>query len=156
MFTGTGQPGQIARISPDGSTIDNPWITLPGDGGLMRGQLQFDRTGIFGGDLIVTTTAGHLWRGNAAREPTFITNLVGPDLEGLTVVPDDPLKYGPWSGKILVGDENIDAVYAIDTAGNVETFHLGVRPENIMVVPAGENFFGVDYFGGKLYGASAS
>ena len=68
MFTGTGQPGQIARISPDGSTIDNPWITLPGETGLMRGQLQFDRTGVFDGDLIVTTTAGHLWRVTSAGD----------------------------------------------------------------------------------------
>ena len=30
-FTGTGRPGEIARISPDGSTALIPWVTLPGE-----------------------------------------------------------------------------------------------------------------------------
>src|SRR2546426_12632414 len=29
LFTGTGVPGAIARIAPDGSAALNPWITLP-------------------------------------------------------------------------------------------------------------------------------
>ncbi len=156
MVTGTGVPGQIARISPDGSSMENPWVVLPGESGRMRGQLQFDRTGVFGGDLIVTTTAGHLWRVTSAGEATFLATLVGDDLEGLTVVPNDPDRYGPWAGKILVGDEDIDAVYAVDAAGQVTTYHLGIRPENIMIVPPGENFYGVDYYGNALMGASAS
>jgi RHS repeat-associated protein len=157
MYVGTGVPGNIARVSPDGSTIQNPWLVLPGEPGLLRGQLQFDRTGGFGGDLLVTTTAGHLWRVNAAGEPTLIaSNIPGGDVEGLTAVPNDPDRYGPWAGKILVGDEGVDAINAIDASGNMTSYQLGVRPENIHVVPAGENFFGVDYYGGALYGASAS
>jgi hypothetical protein len=26
LFTGAGTPGVIARISPDGNTVQNPWI----------------------------------------------------------------------------------------------------------------------------------
>jgi hypothetical protein len=33
LITGTGEPGVIARISPDGSSIQNPWVTLPGERG---------------------------------------------------------------------------------------------------------------------------
>ena len=157
MFTGNGQAGHITRISPDGSTIENPWIILPGEPGLMRGQLQFDRTGVFNGDLIVSTTAGHIWRVTPAGDATMVADLhLGGDWEGLTTVPNDPLRYGPWAGKILTGDENRDGIYAVDATGDVTLFPLLMRPENIHVIPAGENFFGVDYFGGALYGASAS
>jgi RHS repeat-associated protein len=157
MFTGNGQAGHITRISPDGSTIENPWIILPGEPGLMRGQLQFDRTGVYNGDLIVSTTAGHIWRVTPAGDATMVADLhLGGDFEGLTTVPNDPLRYGPWAGKILTGDENRDGIYAVDDTGEVTLYPLLMRPENIHLVPPGENFFGVDYFGGTLYGASAS
>ena len=156
LYTGTGAQGVIARISPDGSTIDNPWVTLPGETGLMRGQLQFDRTGLYGGDLIVTTTAGHLWRVTAAGEPTMLASLGCPDCEGLTVAPNDPDRYGPWAGRILIGDEATDAVWAVDATGDVQVVHIGLFPENINIVPANENFFGVDFGSGFVMGASAS
>ena len=62
FFTGNGVDGQITRISPDGSTILNPWVDLPGGGnGLMRGSLHVDRTGVWGGDLLAVTTSGQVW-----------------------------------------------------------------------------------------------
>ena len=36
MLTGTGAPGVIARVSPDGSTIVNPWVQLAGETGVLR------------------------------------------------------------------------------------------------------------------------
>jgi RHS repeat-associated protein len=157
MLVGTGSPGTIARVSSDGSTIEDPWVVLPGEAGLLRGQLFLDRTGLYGGDLMVTTTAGNLWRVTSAGDATRIpATLQGGFLEGLATVPDDPVKYGPWAGKILIGDENVDAIEAVDPQGNTTTTQLGIRPEDIMVVPANENFFGVDYFGGAVWGASAS
>ena len=131
-------------------------MVLPGENGLLRGQLQLDRTGVFGGDLLVTTTAGHLWRVTSAGEPTRSSHVPRRLLEGLAAVPDDPVNYGPWAGKILIGDEGVDAIYAVDATANVTSYQLGVFPENIMIVPANENFFGVDYFGSALWGASAS
>ena len=54
------------NITSGGGTVQNPWVRLPGESGLMRGSLYIDRTGVFGGDLIVVTTAGGVWRVNAA------------------------------------------------------------------------------------------
>src|SRR4030095_6885952 len=72
LFTGNGIDGQITQISPDGSSIINPWVSLPGAGnGLMRGSLYVDRTGVYGGDVIAVTTAGEVWRINSAGVPTF-------------------------------------------------------------------------------------
>lgn len=105
VFLPSGVNGVIVRISANGSTITNPWPTLPGEKGHIHGGLHFDETGVFGGDLIVSTTRGNVWRVNSSGTSTLITKVgsVGsPDLEGLTTVPNDPGKYGPWAGKIVV------------------------------------------------------
>src|ERR1051325_4624261 len=68
VFTGNGKPGQIVRISADGNTVTNPWVTLPGEPFLLRGSLYVDRSCVFNGDLIVVTgngsdpDGGNVWR----------------------------------------------------------------------------------------------
>jgi RHS repeat-associated protein/uncharacterized repeat protein (TIGR01451 family) len=156
MLTGSGVPGVIVRISPDGTKVQNPWVTLPGEGGLLRGQLYIDRTGIFGGDLIVATTTGNIWRVNSSGVPTFLANLGVSTVEGLLTVPDDPLRYGPWAGKIIAGSENLPRVFAIDPQGNVTSYDLGIAPEHIKPVNANENYFGVDFSAQTLWGLPAS
>ena len=89
LFTGTGVAGQVARISPDGSTVLLPWITLPGETGLLRGALHMDETGVFGGDLLVATDAGSLWRVDGFGNATLVGS-AGTALEGLMTLPDDP------------------------------------------------------------------
>jgi hypothetical protein len=91
-------------VSPDGSTIQNPWVTLA-DAGLMRGGLFQDRYCVAGGDLIVVTTAGGVWRIKSDGTKRQLASL-GVHLEGVTTIPNDPARYGPWAGKILTGAEN--------------------------------------------------
>ena len=155
LFVGTGVPGVIARISADGLTVMNPWVTLPGETGLMRGSLHVDRFGVFGGDLIAVTTRGGVWRITSSGTPTLLANL-GPHLEGVTTVPADVPKYGPWSGKILIGAEGLGRIYTVDTAGASAFYTLGINPEDIDIIPAGQNFYGVDFSGRTLGGAPAS
>lgn len=38
LFTSTGTPGFIARISPDGNTVQHPWIALRNEKGLVVGS----------------------------------------------------------------------------------------------------------------------
>ena len=155
LFTGTGVAGRIARISPDGATVLNPWVTLPAEPGLMRGSLHIDRTGVWGGDLIVVTTAGGVWRVTAAGVPTKVAQIT-THLEGLVTVPDDTTRYGPWAGKILIGAEAQTRIYSVSTSGSVTPYNLGIQPEDIEIVPANENFFGVDFGGSRLMGAPPS
>lgn len=91
LFVGNGVDGQIVRVSPDGSVIDNPWVDLPGSAnGLMRGSLYVDRTGVFNYNLIVATTDGEVWEVDASGNATMIADLAGVHLEGLITVPDAP------------------------------------------------------------------
>lgn len=151
LFTGTGVPGVVARIAYDGATVQNPWVTLPNETGLVGG-LDVDRTGVYGGDLIVVTTQGNVWRISPAGAATRVAQLEAM-LAGVTTVPDDAAKYGPWAGKILVGAKEQNNIYAIDTAGNVVAHMLGMIPEDIHIIPAHENFYGIDSAGAKIWGA---
>jgi hypothetical protein len=155
LFTGTSVPGAIARITADGSSIQNPWVILPDETGLLDGGLNLDRTGVFGGDLIAVTTLGGVWRIAASGQATRIADL-DTRLEGVTVVPNDLDRYGPWAGKILTGAKEQGLVYAIDPQGTATSYEFGVNPEDITVIPAHENFYGVDPDEQKIWGAPAN
>ena len=84
-------------------------MTLPGETGLFSGQLWIDQTGVWGGDLIVATTAGDVWRvtpNGSATEFALLGGDSNSNWEGLTAVPDNATLYGPLAGKILVGEED--------------------------------------------------
>ncbi len=152
LFTSTGVAGVIARVSASGAAVQNPWVTLPGETGGIGG-LYIDRTGVYGGDLLVVTTTGGVWRVNAAAEATKIASL-DTRLAGVTALPDDPDRYGPWSGKILAGAKDQSRLYTIDSQGQTSSQQLDVQPQDIDLVPAQENFFAVDTVSRKVWGAS--
>ncbi len=157
LFTGNGVDGQIVKISADGSQITNPWVDLPGtNNGLMRGSLYVDRVGTFGGDLIVVTTTGEVWRVNTAGVPTAVTVPKGVHLEGMIVVPDFPVRYGPLAGKIIAGAENEGLMWIISPDGTSTTMNVGVNIEDIDLVMPNENFFGVNFGTSRLLGAAAA
>ena len=156
LFVGNGVDGQIVRISPDGAVVTNPWVDLPGDNnGLMRGSLYVDRTGVFGGDLIVATTDGEVWSIDSVGAPTLLADLPGVHLEGLVTVPDAPARFGPLAGTIIAGAENEGLIYTIQADGTVYSFNVGVTVEDIDIVEPFENFFGINYGTSSLLGASS-
>jgi len=154
LFVGNGVDGQITRLTNGGATVINPWVSLPGAGnGLIRGSLHVDRTGVWGGDLIVVTTGGEVWRINSAGVPTFVAD-VNTHLEGLSTVPNDPAKYGILAGKIIAGAEGQGRLYYFDTSGSWSFMNPGVNIEDIDLIPANENFFGVNFGTNTILGAT--
>jgi hypothetical protein len=78
LFTGAGTPGIVARVKPDGSAVQTSWVVLSDQHGVdagLPGGLHVDRTGVFGGDLIVVTTQGGVWRVNSAGAPARLASL---------------------------------------------------------------------------------
>jgi hypothetical protein len=156
LFTGNGVDGQILRITNNGATVINPFVDLTGGGnGLMRGSLFVDRSGVWGGDLIAVTTAGEVWRINSAGTATSVAS-VGTHLEGVITVPNDVAKYGPLAGKIIAGAEGLARLYTFDTGGAVNFFNMGFGIEDIDMIDANENFFGVNFGTSRILGAPAS
>ncbi len=160
VFAGADTPGAIIRISPAGSFDQNPWVTLPGETGLVRG-LYFDNRNspagssenVFAGALIAVTSSGGVWRidssGNA-RRVAMVTSTTGGGAEtpvafdAVTLAPNDTEKYGAMAGKILALAGRQGLIYAVDAEGRVESFDPGVsHANNLLVIPANENFFGV-------------
>jgi hypothetical protein len=155
LFVGNGIDGEIVRITDNGNSVINPWVSLPGDGnGLLRGSLHHDRTGVFGGDLLAVTTGGEFWRITSDGTPVLLAD-VDNHLEGLAVVPNDPDRYGPLAGKAIAGAEHSGQLFAVDVAGVVSSFQLTVAVEDIDIVPPNENFFGVAFSLGQILGAPA-
>lgn len=158
LYFGTGMPGVIARLSNGGKTLTNPWVRLPRERGLLRGGLSQDLACVAGGDLIVTTTAGNVWRVNAAGTARKLASkLASQTLEGPITVPKNSARYGPWSGQILAGDELTGVMWSIDpTTGKASRSSIRIPlVEAVLVVPPNENFFGVDFGGSALVGAPA-
>ncbi len=160
VYFGTGTPGVIAKLSADGTTLTDPWVTLPNEGGLLRGGLFQDVYCVAGGDLIVTTTAGDVWRVTSAGVATEVASSVGQVLEGPTTVPDNPVRYGPWARQILVSDEANGVIWSIDPTTGITGHWDGGgafgSAEGVHVVPPNQNFFGVDFADGMIQGAAAS
>ncbi len=158
LFVGNGLDGQIVRITDNATTIVNPWADLPGDNnGLMRGGLFVDRTGLFGGDLLVATTAGEIWRVNNAGN-VVLPRLaaVGTHLEGAQIVPNAPARYGPLAGKFITGAEaTMGLIYAVGPDGVVASYDVNVDIEDIEIIYPKENFFGVNFGTSTLLGAGA-
>ncbi len=154
VFTGSGKDGEIVRISADGKKIDNPWVSLGAGTGLMRGSLYVDRTGVFGGDLIVATTVGKIYRVTSAGVAKLVAEIPGTHLEGLIVVPNAPARYGPIAGHIIVGAEAVHLMYAISKTGKVTSYSIGVDVEDLDMLEPHENFFGSNYGTSRLLGVS--
>ncbi|HEX9919170.1 MAG TPA: hypothetical protein VGA87_08385, partial [Pyrinomonadaceae bacterium] len=152
ILTSTGTPGTVARISANGASVQNPWVMLPEETGDITG-LHIDRTGIFGGDLLVVTSVGGVWRVKSTAVPTRVASL-GTRLAGVTVIPADPERYGPWAGKAIVGAKEQASVYAVNAQGQAEALLVGVNPQDLDIVPAHENFYALDTAGRKLLGAT--
>lgn len=175
LFAGNGRDGEIIRISSDGNTIDNPWVSLPGSNNGLPWGLYVDRTGIYGGDLIVVTNGGEVWRIDSEKNLTqladvipYNTNfggLIGDDyrhnFEAVITLPDDP-QYGPWAGKIVAGvNYNNGRIYAFDNSGYVGEWNLGLPDterlvEDLDLIPENENFYIVDYRSNSIYGVTSS
>ncbi len=156
LFVGNGVDGQIVRITNDGKTVINPWVDLPGDNnGLIRGSLYVDRTGVWGGDLLVVTTVGQVWRITKDGKPTMVA-AVGVHLEGAAVAPNKPARFGPLAGKLIVGAEEQATIYAFGSDGKYDTYMLGPAVEDVDIINPHENFFGVNFGTSHLLGAESA
>ncbi|MDX2029471.1 MAG: putative Ig domain-containing protein [Blastocatellia bacterium] len=169
IFAGTDAIGGIARFTSEGGEMGSPWVTLPGETGLVRG-LAMDAAR---GRLVAVTTRGGIWAIDAAGEATRLAPMVtmnasgGADaeeapvvLEGLAIAPDDAGRYGPWAGRILASAPNRGAIYSVDADGRVDAFEMGISQiNNLLLIPAKENLFGVAIESSgraAIYGAPAA
>lgn len=144
VASGTG----IVHISNDGTT-SNTFVNFGGSN-FIRGIL-FDAIGSFGGDMLVTTISGNIFRVKSNGSFALLASL-GEDVEGLDVAPFGA--FGPNAGKLITASEGSGNIRAIDTLGNVTIIaNVPGGAEELTFVPLNlgssgnpvEGFYGADY-----------
>jgi hypothetical protein len=164
MYFGTGVNGIIGKLSADATVSNLNYFELTTDhtntDTLIRGSLYIDDSGSFGGDLIAVTGSGEfqgggVWRVNSSGIATLLTTISNTHLEGVITLTNDPAKWGPFAGKIITGAESQTneyglprpLVYAISTNGDVQSFDLGIAPEDFDVIKPGQDLYCLDESG---------
>ena len=163
MFFGTFNIGFIGWASADGVSCDNMWKVLTNETteARFRGGFYVDQGGSFGGDLIAVTgggtqEGGEVWRISSATNAIRLANITNdslfPHLEGVVTLPNDVTKWGPWAGKIVTGAESKEPprVHSISTNGTVESFFLGIHPEDFDLVQTNQDLYACDQEAGLI------
>lgn len=81
---------------------------------------------------------------NSAGTATLVASIVTGHLEGVVVLPNDPV-WGEWAGKLLTGNERDGVIYAITPIGTATPYFLGIHPEDFDLIPDDEDLYCTSY-----------
>ena len=95
------------------------FATLPGGAGAIR-QVFFDPGSSFGGNMLVSTTSGGIYKVTSAGAVTLLAS-TGEDSEGMDIA---STKYGQYAGDLLVSSEGSGKIRAITPSGTVIPLNL--------------------------------
>ena len=132
VFAGSQSFGTVWTYANGATTATAATQFVTGLVGGVR-SIAFDPYGNYGGDMIVATSLGRIYRVNSGGVATQIANL-GVDTEGLDFTPQ---AFGPIaSGTLVVLSEGDGRVRAIDPTGGITDLGLLFSaPEMISFVP---------------------
>lgn len=128
----------------------------------VRGIL-FDAIGTFGGDMLVTTSGGQIYRVDSTGAATLLAS-VGEDTEGLDIAPLGT--FGPYAGQLIVASEGSGLLRAITTTGTITVINPSTPiagAEELTFVPLNlgasgnpvEGFYGSNYTENVVKGAAS-
>jgi hypothetical protein len=127
IYAGSEAGGSIYHITNAGAA---PTLFASGLSGGVRG-IMFDPVGSFGGDMLVTTTSGNIYRVDSAGVATSIAN-VHEDTEGMDI---STSAWGPFAGQLLVGSEGSGTIRLISPGGVVTPIGNVPIAETVSFVP---------------------
>src|SRR5439155_25021889 len=147
---------QIMRLGNNGSTVTNPWVTLPNTTGAAVYQVYLDNTGVFGNKLLALTSTGQIWQISADGTTTRLFPSVTVFGDNFITVPNTPSLYGPLAGKILVVAEQPYAganapATTVDSAGNVAHPAGLDNISSVTTIPTAKVFIGTTDFNNSIY-----
>ncbi len=122
----------IIHITNNG-TSSNSFVT--GLGGEVRG-ITFDTIGTFGGDMLVTTDAGNVYRVPSSGSPSLLAS-VGENVEGLDVAPLGN-NFSTFDGQLIVAAEGSGWLRAISPGGVVTVLANTGSSGGPIIVPSAE------------------
>ena len=127
IYTGSQVNGNIYHISNAGGA---PTLFASGLAGGVRGIL-FDTGSSFGGDMLVTTNSGNIYRVNSAGAVTVLASLA-EDTEGMDIATS---AWGSYAGYLLVDSEGSGTLRLISPTGGVTVVGTVPSAETVSFVP---------------------
>jgi hypothetical protein len=129
VYAGNGSGPQIEHFTANGSS-QNLFATVP-DNATVR-QIFFDPGSSFGGQMLVSTSAGHIYSFDSAGHPTTIAS-IGADIEGLDIATSN---WGPFAGDLMFASEALATVKLVSPTGVVTPTNLFIpSAETVSFVP---------------------
>jgi hypothetical protein len=129
IYSGSGANGQIYQYTSSGGT-PSLFATVPN--GDIRG-INFDTTGLYGDNMIVTTTSGDVYEVTSAGAVSLLAD-TGQDTEGIAFATE---QFGTYAaGTLFTTSEGNGDVDAILPNGTVSTVFTVTEAESISFVPA--------------------
>jgi WD40 repeat protein len=128
IYAGSGTNGNIYKISNSGIGAPALFATVPN--GAIRGIL-FDPGSSFGGDMLVSTTTGDIYRINSSGMVTLLAH-VGEDTEGMDIA---TAAWGPYAGYLVVASEGSGNIRLISPTGVVSIIASFPSAETVSAVP---------------------
>jgi Tol biopolymer transport system component len=121
----------VYQITPDGLTV-TLCVNIPS---MPNGEtgITFDTVGTFQNQMILTDRTGPVWAVDSCDSShAHEIGDVGQQIEGPLVA---PLSFVPYGGQLLLGNEFLNNVYAMDSSGNVSTVITAESPEGLVLIP---------------------
>ena len=163
IFCSTGIPGRIARLSGDGTNVNPDWEDLPGEstkgpqswqGQDLFGGFCVDQTGLWNGDLFVSCWSGDVWEITSKKQATLLCTLPFY-VQDILTLPNDPVHYGPWAGKLLICVPCLNGFYTYDHTGKLTFYSTGIHMECVNIIQPNMNFYSASENTGTIWGAPA-
>ncbi len=132
IYAGSQANTNIFRYSANGSS-QSLFATLPAAAGNVR-QIFFDPGSSFGGNMVVTTTSGNIYKVTSAGAVSLLAS-VGEDTEGMAIASS---AFGPYAGDLLVSSEGSGTLRLVSPGGVITVVgSVGKFPsaETVSVVP---------------------
>jgi hypothetical protein len=127
IYAGSGADANVWHFANAGGS---PTLFATGMVGGLR-QVIFDNFGLFGGNMIVTTTSGNIYKVNSAGTPTLIAS-VGEDTEGVDVATS---AWGPFAGDLVVDSEGSGTIRLVTPGGGIFPIASLGNAETVSFVP---------------------
>ncbi len=152
IFAGSQANGQIYQFANSGGAA-TLFATVPT--GQVRG-ISFDPTGLYGNNMIVTTSSGAIYEVGTAGQVSLLANL-GTDTEGIGFATQ---QFGTYAaGTLFTTSENTGLVNAISPTGTATPVFSIPKAESVSFVPTNisseinpiEGFYGVNYPNNVLF-----
>jgi hypothetical protein len=130
IYAGSEANGQIWHIANSGGA---PVLFATVPSGVVR-QIFFDPGSSFGGNMLVTTTTGNIYKITSTGVISLVA-AIGEDTEGIDIATS---AWGPFAGDLLVSSEGSGSLRLISPGGTVTpVLSLGAFPgaETVSIAP---------------------